>query len=81
MPDKIRFIAVGCGGIMNAWADTVFPKYKDEIEMVAVCDPIPSAFNKLKQYGLGDVPTFTDLSMALAEGIEANAGLILTPPQ
>lgn len=80
MADKIKFIAVGCGGIMHAWAATVFPKYKDDIELVAACDPIPAAFNKLKQYGYGDIPTFTDLSEAISNGVEANAALILTPP-
>jgi predicted dehydrogenase len=80
MVDKIPFIMVGCGGIANAWL-RVFQQYKDDIELVAVCDPIPSAFNKLKGYGYGDVPTYPDLEVAFAEGIEAEAVLVLTPPQ
>ncbi len=71
---------VGCGGIANAWL-RVFNKYPDDIQLVAVCDPIPSAFKKLKDYGYGDLPTFPDLRVAFGAGIEADACLILTPPQ
>jgi predicted dehydrogenase len=80
MGKKIKFLMVGCGGIANAWF-RVFQQYKEEIELVAVADPIPSAFNKLKAYGYGDVPTFSDMSLAFAEGIDIDAALILTPPQ
>jgi predicted dehydrogenase len=80
MAEKLSFIMVGCGGIANAWL-RVFQEFKNEIELAAVCDPIPTAFNKLKSYGYEKVPTFNDLSLAFTEGIEAKAILVLTPPQ
>jgi len=80
MADKIKFIMNGCGGIANAWL-YVFNQQKEDIELVAVCDPIPSAFNKLKVYGYQDVPKYNDLTLAFADGVEADAVLVLTPPQ
>ena len=80
MAKKIRFILCGCGGIANAWL-RVFQELADDVEPVAACDPIPNAFEKLKTYGFEDIPTFSDLSLAFAAGIEADAVLVLTPPQ
>ena len=83
MTEKIKFIMIGCGGIANSWLQQCFTAdgIKDQIELVAVCDPIPSRFAKLKKYGYDDIPTYADLANAFADGVEADAGLILTPPQ
>ncbi len=83
MADPIQFIMVGCGGIANSWLEQVFtnPDIKDDVELVAVCDPIPSRFKKLEKFGYEDVPTYSDVANAFVDGVWADAALILTPPQ
>jgi predicted dehydrogenase len=83
MGKTYRVILNGCGGIANAWLDTINQVNKEQpgkIDIVAACDPIPDAFKKLESFGWKDVPTFSDVSLAYKE-VEADISLILTPPQ
>ncbi|MHA1821889.1 MAG: Gfo/Idh/MocA family protein [Promethearchaeota archaeon] len=80
---KYSIIMNGCGGIANAWLNTINEVNKEQpgtVEIVAACDPIPEQFNKLEKFGWGDVPKFSDVSLAYRE-VDADITLILTPPQ
>lgn len=83
---KYTILLNGCGGIANAWLNTLSEIDKEQpglIEIVGACDPIPSAFEKLEQFPISKgkgIPTFSDVALAYKE-VEANITLILTPPQ
>ncbi len=76
---KLDMIMVGCGGIANSWLPVI--RDNKDVDLVAVCDPIPLQFKKLEKFEeFKDVPTFSDLAMAFME-VDADATLILTPSQ
>ncbi|MCP4760203.1 MAG: Gfo/Idh/MocA family oxidoreductase [archaeon] len=77
---QISFIMVGLGGISNTWLP-IFNQFKNKIDLVAVCDPNKNSFEKLEDYGYENVLKFSNLEQTFIAGIEADAVIILTPPQ
>lgn len=83
---KYDIILNGCGGIANAWLNTLSEVDKEQpglIEIVAACDPIPQQFKKLEEFPVSkgkDIPTFSDVALAYKE-IDSDITLVLTPPQ
>lgn len=80
---KYKIIINGCGGIANFWLQTINEVNNDEpgkIEIMAACDPNPEMFKKFESFGLKNIPTFSDLTLAYKE-IDSDITLILTPPQ
>jgi len=83
---KYKILINGCGGIANAWLNTLSEIDAEKpglIEVVGVCDPIPSQFKKLENFPITkgkNIPTFSDASLAYKE-LEVDITIILTPPQ
>ncbi|QEE16059.1 Gfo/Idh/MocA family protein [Promethearchaeum syntrophicum] len=78
MVNKVKFAMCGCGHIAPRWFD-VF-KTNNEIKLVAIADPDPNAFGKLKKYNFPDLKTFSTIEQAYEES-KPDAVIISTPPQ
>lgn len=72
----IRFVLCGCGHVASRWLD-VF-KTNKEIELVAVADPDPKSFDKIKDFH--NIKKFSNVEQAYEE-TNPDAVIIATPPQ
>lgn len=78
MKKTIKFALCGCGHISPRWFD-VF-KTNSDIKLVAIADPDPNAFDKLKNYNFPDLKKFSTIEQAYNE-TKPDAVVISTPPQ
>ncbi len=78
MNDPLRFLVIGCGGILKAHFPA-FEKHPDTLKVAAVCDPVRAAAEKAAAAHPGAV-VFDDPAKALdAMAGKIDAALVTTP--
>jgi len=78
MVETIKFALCGCGHIAPRWLD-VF-ETNSAIKLVAIADPNPKSFDRLKDFKDLDVKKFRTIEQAYEE-TKPDAVIISTPPQ
>lgn len=65
--DKLKYALIGCGRISPNHI-AAYLKNANDLELVALCDKLPERMEELKkQFGLGEVKTYTDYREMLLE--------------
>ncbi|HRJ73167.1 MAG TPA: Gfo/Idh/MocA family oxidoreductase [Terrimicrobiaceae bacterium] len=80
---KRRYVAVGTGGRITMFIDPIVSRFKDDAELVGMCDPSATRRSYHQQrlsreYGIGPVPVFEDFDRMLAE-TKPDVVIVCTP--
>ena len=73
----LKFALVGCGGMAH-WHASVLQKIKD-VEVVALCDNVPSHTQTFKEKYFKDAQEFEDYDKLLKKGPKLDAVVLVTP--